>query len=543
MAQLDSNESYDQALAQAGLPPLTDPPPAPSAMPLHTEFVNPMASPHEAPADSYHPDQTPPAVPDRSAVRIPVGAGHYGEPDTDQSHAEGFDEVLHGYGAAPTPPMGRAPQSPTGPVTPGPVGDTLPPVGTDDWVAAVRVMSITRPTDLQRYLIEQPELYPAIAAATNPGGEPMISTGLTRADAESAIPSPAEKPQTIKPRASDLDHVAQTGWRGWVARTLNVPVPKGRAELVAEDLEMAADMVRACLDRDQALVIGVSSYKGGCGKTRVSTMLAKEVAEILDQVLAPEGYLWRGRELMGAVCAIDTDWLGMLAACSQDQALMRTDEGANLTTLCARAGEYGVEQIGDLAHYIHTTDDRGYSFIPGNRRNEPTQLNCEGYPLALELLRQKFAVVVVDMAQVGNTAHYGAVLRDLDGLIMVTSPERAEVGFLDNSRQMLSSRPPNGLGADHLIKQRITLINNYKKVRGWRKASHDDVAAKLKLHEASGAETENPRGADVAEVPFDRQINDRALVKIADVARPTRYGVQMAAGALFDATMNLSGRE
>lgn len=563
MATFDSNQAFDDTMARAGLPPLL--PTAEGgggAMPI-PPIGNAMAAPDLAPADTYRPAPADPFDASRG-VRIPVGAGNYGAPDTDRSHAEGFDEVVHGYGAPPVAP----------PPTTHTAAATLPPVGSEGWVAAIRVMSITSPVQLQEYLTAHPDLFPQVAAAINPGqaaapapapatfpastvapqhpttttqypATPTFPVPQSPAGAEFATevipaqPEPAAK--RAKVRATDLAFVAKTGWRGWLARTLNMQIAKGARELADDDMEMAAGVIRELLARDQALVIGVSSFKGGCGKTRIATMLGKVLAEILDAELSSTNYQWNGRQLDGAVCAIDTDWYGLLRACSQDETRLRYDEGANMTTLCSRAAMYGIEQVDDISHYIQRVEP-GYCFIPGNRANEPTQLVPEGYLAVLDLLRSKFAVIIVDMAQVGNTDHYKAVLGSLDGLIMVTSPDLAEVGFLDNTRNTLSSRPPAGLDAEHLIKQRITVINNYFP-ESRSGDSHSDVAARLKLHEASGAESENPRGSDVAEVPFDKEINSQTLVSLDRLRPATRYGIQMAAGALLDATLNLSGRE
>ncbi len=544
MARFDANEAYNQELSQATGLPAMDTPVAPehaAPMPMFGAQSNPMAPPTEvAPADSYDPGPPPADVHGRRG-HAPVGAGRYGEPDVVAS--EGFEDIDHGYGAA---PQASAP-------TPAPVpaaasAEPRGEIGSAEWVAAIRVMAISDQGRLQQYLTDHPEAFGAVRAAINPDA---ATTGLTAAPQQgSAAPSEFASPRHAaapsaaeeKVRASDLDHVAKTGWRGWVARTFNVELGKGKRELIADDLDMAADIIGKALevfqDTGQGLVLGVSSFKGGCGKTRIAVMLAKVIAEMLHKELDATGYRLGNYTAWGAVCAIDTDWYGMLRACSEPESTLRSGDADNMTTLCSRAEVYGVEQI-DLEHYAHRVEP-GYSYIPGNRKGEATRLSVDGYAAVVNLLRANFPVVVVDMAQVGNTEHYQTVLRSLDGLIMVTLPSMAEVDFLDNTRNMLSDRAPSGMGADRLIKQRITVINNIKRAKG--DASQADVAAKLKLHESAAGETENPRGSDVAEVPFDKRINSRELVIAAELTPNTRYGIEMAGAALIDATLDLTGR-
>lgn len=496
MAEFNGQAAHDEVMASAYAPPLP-PTPGPPGVP-------PMSAPIPIPVNPEERLGGPESTPPRKVTPAYV--------DTNPVEASGFsDEFAPGYGYV------------------GPSTSTDPspnaPAGSDDWIRQIRDMAVNDPSRLQQYIALNPGLFPQVMLAIQTSPAPA---------------RPADPEQTDQlylgladgqggPADEAREGVAQTGLRGWMARTFNWDLPKSGREQRQDLLAASEAVVHEILDRGEPVVIGVTSFKGGCGKTRIAVGLAKTLAHIISDV--------DGRR-SGSVLGLDVDLHGMLQPVSIDTAEIRTDLEP-LTTLCGRlAVGYSPDQI-RLEHHVQEAED-GYGFIAGNHFGKAASISPEGYLAALEIARRHYPIVVVDMSQVQNTELHATVLKSLNALVMVTVPDEAEVNFLDGTRNLLSSHP-GGVDAEHLIKHRVTVINHTKSrlmaLLSGSSADTASVAARLKLHE-TGSDADNPRGADVSEVPFDWRIASRPLLKLDRLGKRTRIGLQLTAGALLDTLLS-----
>ena len=498
MAEFNSQDAAERYLDQT--------PMAPPSMPQ-------MPMPGAADTPYVPPEPVTPGPPD-------VGVG-----PVEATPREGFDDdFAFGYGHRPAA-----------------AAEVMPPVGTPEWIAKVRTWRATDDPRLQQLIADHPDQFTQIMQALAPGAD-VPPAAPTPVDAVTEQLAPVTDPVDDDP-ADDVDPMlAQQGLNGWLNRYLRMSRPKSRRETTNDLMEYAAHLIRTAIDSGQSIVIGVTSYKGGSGKTRVAVAAGKIIAEIIEDYLADlESQTSVRPRWRAPVLAMDVDLHGMLQPCSVDSAEIRTDIGV-MTTLCSRlANGYAPEQI-DIAKYTHDAGG-GYHFIAGNHFGQAASITPDGYLAALDLVKAQYPVVIVDRSQVVATELHATVLRSLDGLLMITPPDEAEANFLDGTRHLLSSRP-GGVHAEHLIQQRVTVINHNKPwIFESRSFNSDSVAARLKLHEAGSTESANPRGSDVAEVPWDWHIASERLITVDRLRPRTRIGVQLAIGALYDTILNPTGRE
>lgn len=419
-----------------------------------------------------------------------------GSPDDEADAPHDFDSGAYaatGYGAATgrhTPPQqgpGRA------------IGQSSADGMSDaDLVGLLRKVIQAKP-DLLRQITADPE--PVGAAAT-------------RYVAPWHAPSVPRQPEAAaKQRAIDLPEVAKTGWRGWAARTFNMPIKKGKNEERQDLLGLARGIVNTPFEN--SIVIGVTSFKGGCGKTPVTVLLGGIIAEIRNQ----------------PVLAIDADLHGTLLGRGTDPAQWKPDSG-HATLLASRLQSYGSEQV-ELGQYVHRGEG-SLDVLAGNTFGKKSLLTREQYRAVLDKAREDYRIIIVDMSQVKEADLYDEVMKSLDALVMLTTPTETALVFQENMATFLRGHEVDA----KLGLQRITMINHI-----YPKDNADIATLAEGLRLADRAPDDPDRRVEVCELPFDRHIAQNTQIHLDQIAKGTREELILAAGALFDATLNANPKE
>ncbi|WP_128644926.1 hypothetical protein [Rhodococcus sp. BS-15] len=484
MAEFNSEDDFRRAASDrfpdgmpVGMPGASTPPPG--AAP---------ASPHMGEGQSLEQ----PWLPSGPLQPRPVS----GSPDEEADAPHDFDSGAYaatGYGAATgrhTPPQQEAGRG-IGHGTDAGMSD-------DDIVRLLRQVVEAKP-DLLRRITADPE--PATTSATRYVAPP---------DARFA---PRESEPAAKQRAIDLPEVAKMGWRGWVARTFNMPIKKGKNEERQDLLNLARGIVNTQFE--DSIVIGVTSFKGGCGKTPVTVLLGGIIAQIRNQ----------------PVLAIDADLHGTLLGRGTDPAQWKPDSG-HATLLASRLQSYGSEQV-DLEQYVHRGEG-SLDVLSGNTFGKKSLLTREQYRAVLDKARQDYRIIIVDMSQVKEADLYDEVMKSLDALVMLTTPTETALVFQENMATFLRGHDVDA----KLGLQRITMINHI-----YPKDNADIATLAEGLRLADRAPDDPDRRVEVCELPFDRHIAQNTQIHLDRIAQGTREELILAAGALFDATLNANPKE
>lgn len=311
-----------------------------------------------------------------------------------------------------------------------------------------------------------------------------------------------------KTAAVDRPDVAKTGLRGWFARTFNVAVRKSANEVRGDVLHYAREVINSPLD--QPIVIGVTSFKGGCGKTPVTVLLGGIIAATRNE----------------PVLAIDADLHGTLVGRGLDALQLKPNAG-NATLLAARLHSYGPDQV-NLADYTHRGEG-SLHVLPGNVYGKKALLTREQYRSVLDKAREQYRIVIVDMSQVKETDLYDEVMKSLDALVMLTTPTESAVAFQENMATFLRGHEVES----RLGLQRITMINHI-----YARDNADIAALAEGLRLADRAPDDPERRVEVCELPFDKHIALNTQIHLDHIAKGTRDELVLAAGALFDAALN-----
>ncbi|TQC45052.1 hypothetical protein EEB14_33985 [Rhodococcus sp. WS4] len=304
-----------------------------------------------------------------------------------------------------------------------------------------------------------------------------------------------DAPEVEERRPARRADLATKGWRGVLAR-LGLPIRKGDAEQLADLIDHAHGVVGADLDRP--LIIGVTSFKGGCGKTSTTVVLGRLLAQL------------RGQPIL----ALDTDLYGTLLARGMDTARQEVSTQKGTAMLMAAALRENPQV--DITKFVRDAGD-GLFVVPGNELYKACRMTADDYRNVITALSQVYPIVLVDMSTVQEPDLFGEVLRSLHALVMVSPPNEDSVGFTYLTKTTLKQN-----AAEWLNQNRITLINHIASVES--AVDTEEFAEGLKLNDLM----------DVAETPWDRHISGSSLVHLNSMSTDARNAFSLAAAALFD---------
>lgn len=316
---------------------------------------------------------------------------------------------------------------------------------------------------------------------------------LTAADTDTPEAAPADDENEQRRRSgraqSDL---ATRGWRSWLVK-LGIPMRKGAAERFAYALETAHTEIRC--DLATPLVLGVTSYRGSCGKTSATVLLARLLAEI------------RGHDVL----ALDTDLHGSLLTRSVGEEHPSRSQGTTMPELAER-----LRTGADLRALVRDGGD-GYAFVPGSHTFRANTVNPDGYRMIVAAARQVYPIVLVDMAQLSSAPLYQEVLGSLDALVMMSPTAEDGVGYLYRTQSELQHRSVDTLNA-----HRITALNNVSAIRS--QVDTEEFARGLKHRDKR----------DVVEIPYDRHLAAAKAIDLTQLDPSTTAALTFGLAALFD---------
>ncbi|MBM4574894.1 hypothetical protein GS896_25315 [Rhodococcus hoagii] len=363
-----------------------------------------------------------------------------------------------------------------------PPAEPLSPVALKELSRALGGVSVDQ---LQQALAQNPQLLAGGPAetATAPTVHP---TSAPEADAPTVSPAPNDK------TLANAD-LATQGWRAWLVK-LGIPMRKGATERFADMMEMVNAVIRRDLGRP--IVVGVSSYRGGSGKTSAAVLMARLLAEI------------RGE----SVIVLDTDLFGTLVTRSVGDDQDARGGSVTMASLAAALRTSG----GDVTRMVRDGGN-GYVFVPGSTTFRANEIDPDGYRMIIEAVRQVYPIVLVDMAVVDDAPLYHAVLESLDGLVMMSPTVTGGVGFLYRTQTELQHR-----GVDHLNDHRISALNNL--AAGRSEVDIADFARGLKVRDQR----------DVVEIPYDRHLAESTMIDMAKLSASTKTAFTLTLAALID---------
>ncbi|ATI36334.1 hypothetical protein CPI83_29475 (plasmid) [Rhodococcus sp. H-CA8f] len=485
--------------AQQFAPP-PEPPVASTEIPVDTDGWTPISSmPPIAPPPIAHPPAAHPPVEQSFEEQPYVEQPYVEQPFGEQSFAEqSYVEqprvrqsyVAQSYAEQSPPVQHRAAHSPVAqpPISPPPVSQ--PPISQAPVAhSAVAQPAVAPPSitaeQLQALLAENPGLLAQIGATTT------ASADATRATPAAAAPANAVAEPEVDTALASAD-LAKEGWRAWLVK-LGLPVRKGATERFNDLMDYAHEVIRR--DLGKPIVIGVTSYRGSCGKTSATVVLSRLLAEIRDE----------------SVIALDTDLHGTLLS----RAFGVNESGGDrqiMMTLSSVLRGGGAE----ISSKVWDGGD-GFVFVPGSRTNKANTVTPNDYYAILDAARQMYRFVFVDMSALMDSELYNTVLRSLDGLVMMAPTVEDGVQTLYETQSDLHQR-----GVGNLNNHRITVLNNTNPAR-----TAVDTA-----EFARGLKHRDKR--DVVEIRYDKHLSQSTVIDIAHLSQPTTTDFTLALATLID---------
>ncbi|WP_311052539.1 MinD/ParA family ATP-binding protein [Rhodococcus qingshengii] len=425
--------------------------------------------------DYYAPAQTPPSAADVATRTTQTGTSVWTPHSSTQSAAL---------------PVATPPASAATPVKSTPPVNAAPPVVAPTAHAAAEVggqLGISA-EDLMKVLQQNPHLLTQAAAH---------STAMAETDTDILTPVQVPIDVDAADRTTDTSlaraDLATAGWRAWFVK-FGVPLRKGAGERHSDLMEWAHTVIRRELNG--SVVIGVTSYRGSCGKTSMTVMLGRLLAEI------------RGENIV----ALDTDLYGTLMS----RALGTNHEsGSNGLTMSGLANH--LQSTGVDVSRKTWDGGGGFSFVPGSRTHKANTVTAEEYRRVVEAVRGVNSIVLVDMAALNQTELYQAVLESLDGLVMMSPTSVDAVDTLYETQADLDRRH-----VAHLNQHRITILNNTTSTP--TAVDIEEFARGLKHRDSQ----------HVVDMPFDRHLSKSKAIDVGQLTTTTRTDLTLTLAALID---------
>ncbi|MFZ2173791.1 MAG: hypothetical protein WAW17_07095 [Rhodococcus sp. (in: high G+C Gram-positive bacteria)] len=336
---------------------------------------------------------------------------------------------------------------------------------------------------LRELLAKNPQLLDQAVSAASTATDTTVV-----ADAEASIQDAPHTDTTLA--RSDL---ATQGWRAWLVK-LGIPLRKGGGERFCDLMDFAHAVIRR--DLGGPIVIGVTSYRGSCGKTSATVLFARLLAEI------------RGDN----VIALDTDLHGTLLSRASSVVHESTSNKSTMSTLAEALRSGGV----DVTRRVWDGGG-GFAFVPGSRTHKANTVTGDEYHMVVEAVRQVSSIVLVDMSALSDTALCQAALDSLDGLVMVSPTAQDSVQALYETQSDLQQR-----GVGHLNRHRITMLNNTSPVRTL--VDTEEFARGLKHRDKR----------DVVEIPYDRHLAMSKEIDISQLSTSAKTVFVLTLAALID---------
>jgi MinD-like ATPase involved in chromosome partitioning or flagellar assembly len=291
-----------------------------------------------------------------------------------------------------------------------------------------------------------------------------------------ALPHPAGAPPT--PGAESSGPPPGGGWRRLVHAASFGLVNPGPSAADRETAELEAAVKIPLHGNYKVGVLG----KGGVGKTSVAASIGSLLAELRQQ---------------DRVVAIDADTaFGRLSS--------RIDPSTT-GSFWELTSEKNLETFADVTARLGRNDARLY-VLGGEPAAGPRKvLDPAIYREAATQLDRHFSITVVDCGSTMDAGVTQEVLRDLDALIVVSSPWADGASAAAKTMEWLSDR-----GQSNLLRHSVVVLNDSD--------GHSDKRTRSLL-----AREFTDHGQQVVEVPFDPHLRPGGVIDVRDeLAPPTR---------------------
>lgn len=338
---------------------------------------------------------------------------------------------------------------------------------------------------------------PQPATATN-----RWLSGARRADQN--MPTPAAPPAPGRTDAStqsfltvhQAKQLAETGWRGWLNRTLRLKLAP-----VARESEERAALAALCQPWDGPRTIVILNPKGGAAKTPITILLAALFGTYGD----------------GSVLAWDNnDTRGSLGWRTQQSPLGHTAHVRDLLPHTERLMTTGARS-GDLNAFVHRQSEDRYDVLRSAPEMLPNQgrLTAENFDAVHQVATKYYRLIFVDTGNEETAPHWLRAIDKADQIVVATTgrSDRAEA-----ARLMLNSLRARDQHSRQLADNAIVFVSKADR----SEPDPETIAKKFEQH----AKAAYP-------IPYDPAIGADWL-HLKALHRSTRMAILRGAKAVAD---------
>lgn len=331
------------------------------------------------------------------------------------------------------------------------------------------------------------DLPPRASAEPDPVGD-TAGAGLPM-----QAPTPAAV-QFIDRESEGQTTPAESGWRGWMNRTLGMRMQPGHGELAQRDAQR-----RLSTRWVGSRTIAVLNSKGGANKTPTVLRLASELS-----IAGGGGVLaWDNNESLGT--------LGWRSVSSSHESTV-----LDLLDVAPHFLEIGAHSA-DLEAYVHHQPEDGFDVLRSDERPEHDHI-VTGTEVSLlhEVAARNWRCLIMDSGNSTRGENFSAMIDHTDQVVLATTSESDKAQGAVNSLQALHAR---GGHAAELARNAVVIVS--------------ELNPKHAMKAREIVEKFEPIVRAVHVVPHDPALI-QGVMRAQDLAPATRRAWQLAAASVID---------
>lgn len=354
-----------------------------------------------------------------------------------------------------------------------------------------------------------PEQHTHLEPAPEPEPEPTKAAPLSPLPVSAATPKPAtdnaagglpmDAPAPAAVQFIDRESEGQTtpaesGWRGWMNRTLGMRIQPGHGELAQRDAQR-----RLSTRWVGSRTIAVLNSKGGANKTPTVLRLASELS-----IAGGGGVLaWDNNESLGT--------LGWRSVSSSHESTV-----LDLLDVAPHFLEIGAHSA-DLEAYVHHQPEDGFDVLRSDERPEHDHIVTGGeVSLLHEVAARNWRCLIMDSGNSTRGENFSAMIDHTDQVVLATTSESDKAQGAVNSLQALHAR---GGHAAELARNAVVIVS--------------ELNPKHAMKAREIVEKFEPIVRAVHVVPHDPALI-QGVMRAQDLAPATRRAWQLAAASVID---------
>ncbi|MEJ5869385.1 hypothetical protein WDV85_16765 [Pseudokineococcus sp. 5B2Z-1] len=343
---------------------------------------------------------------------------------------------------------------------------------------------------------------PAAPARARPAADDLSTEDVEETSARvvpvAAAPRPNAQDLLGSRSSRTLPQRAREGWRGWMARSVGLPLAPGAAEAARFELTTT---VQAQLPGPRTVM--VVNPKGGVGKTTTTLLLSAA----LGQARGGGVLAWDNNETRGT--------MGLRSADAGHGGTVRTLLAAALE-LISTAG-----RLGDLDAHVH--HQAGVRFDVLRSDEDPTGagvVDADDFAALHTLIQRFYRLVVIDTGNNIRSANWQAAAAQTDQLVITTTVREDSAASAAWMVDALAAGP-----YAHLLERAVTVLSDPSP------RTPEDERKRLTDHFAAATGGDPAR---VVRVPFDRALSGGGVINHDALSSSTRTAWLCAAAAVVD---------